>query len=136
METADPDPDSKIVTEDVTISKSLEIIRTMSVISNTPVNNTVMPEIEPENDPSDDLDKKTGVSEDLHADNKIVDDQSCSKIDYQPYIERKLVAKFYKSRLFLPGWFEKQLFLGIQIILPFFDFGTDYANSGHWIVIF
>ena len=37
---------------------------------------------------------------------------------------------FYKAKLFLPGFFEKSLFLMLGILLPFLDYVTDYYNGG------
>ena len=45
-------------------------------------------------------------------------------------VTRELVIACFTARLFLPGTFSKPIFMIPQLILPFVDYFTDYANAG------
>jgi len=45
-------------------------------------------------------------------------------------IQRELVVAFYTAKLFLPGFFNNIFFVILGILIPFFDYGTDYYNAG------
>ena len=51
-------------------------------------------------------------------------------MNVQSKITRELAISFYTAKMFLPGNFSKPIFLILQMILPFVDYGTDYANAG------
>ena len=45
-------------------------------------------------------------------------------------IKREIVIAFYTSGLFLPGFFNRNFFMLLGLVVPFIDFGTDYYNAG------
>ena len=45
-------------------------------------------------------------------------------------IKREAVIAIYTARQFLPGFFARQFFLILFLMLPFFDLSTDWYNAG------
>ena len=45
-------------------------------------------------------------------------------------LSQEAITALYVAREFLPGFFQKKVFLIISLILPFVDFITDYSNAG------
>ena len=46
-------------------------------------------------------------------------------------IPREAVIHFYTAKLYLPGLFQRNAFLILNLILPFVDILTDYINAGY-----
>ena len=45
-------------------------------------------------------------------------------------LAREIVIDLYSDQLFLPGFFQRQAFLILNLFLPIVDFITDYINAG------
>ena len=52
------------------------------------------------------------------------------KQSYSKRIKLEVLIALYTARAFLPGLFQRQLFLIVFLILPIFDLSTDWINAG------
>ena len=54
-----------------------------------------------------------------------------SKPSVKKRLTREVVITLYTAREFLPGFFQQQFFLILNLVLPLVDFSTDWVNAGN-----
>ena len=60
----------------------------------------------------------------------LLDTSNAGSNDTIGRIEYNVTDALFTARLFLPGLFQRNFFLFLNLVLPLVDFGTDAINAG------